>query len=101
MTLQELLAKKAELENQIVTMQREERASAIAKILEIMATHGLSLSDITARSGTARPSKLAGAKVATKYRDPQSGQAWTGRGLRPKWLAEAIAAGKPLEEFAV
>jgi hypothetical protein len=34
------------------------------------------------------------------YRDPESGQTWSGRGLKPKWLAEALAGGKTLADFA-
>lgn len=36
-----------------------------------------------------------------KYRDPASGASWTGRGLKPKWLAQALAAGKTLESFLI
>jgi DNA-binding protein H-NS len=36
-----------------------------------------------------------------KYRDPASGATWTGRGLKPKWLAQALAAGKKLESFLI
>jgi DNA-binding protein H-NS len=27
--------------------------------------------------------------------------AWSGRGLKPKWLTAALAAGKKIEEFAI
>lgn len=35
------------------------------------------------------------------YRDPQTGQTWTGRGLKPKWLAVALEQGKKLSDFQV
>jgi DNA-binding protein H-NS len=38
-------------------------------------------------------------KVAPKYRDPQTGSTWSGRGLRPRWLSAALAAGRSLDEF--
>ena len=44
--------------------------------------------------------KLAGVKVAAKYRDA-SGQSWTGRGLMPRWLATLVAQGRTKEEFLV
>ena len=34
------------------------------------------------RSGGTR----TGGKVAPKYRDPATGQTWTGRGKAPKWI---------------
>ena len=40
-------------------------------------------------------------KVAPKYRDPSSGQTWTGRGRMPKWMEAQIAAGKDREEFLI
>ena len=98
-TLQELLAQRAELENRIATIQREERAGAIDKIRELMAQHGLSAADLSERP--AASSKSAGSKVAAKYRDPSTGNTWTGRGLRPKWLVAEIAAGKSIDDFAV
>ena len=38
--------------------------------------------------------------VAPKYRDEQ-GNTWAGRGNRPRWLVEALEAGRKLEDFAV
>jgi len=42
-----------------------------------------------------------GNKVFQKYRDPDTGQGWTGNGLRPKWLNEKMAAGAQLSDFLV
>lgn len=36
-----------------------------------------------------------------KYRDPQSGQTWSGRGLKPKWLSVALDLGAKLADFEV
>ncbi|KWA84203.1 hypothetical protein WL29_22850 [Burkholderia ubonensis] len=36
-----------------------------------------------------KPSKAKGKKVPIKYRDPESGATWTGRGRAPAWIAEA------------
>ncbi len=39
-------------------------------------------------------------KSAAKYADPSnSKRTWTGRGHQPKWLKEAIANGKALDDF--
>jgi DNA-binding protein H-NS len=35
-----------------------------------------------------------------KYRDA-AGNTWSGRGLRPRWLNNALAKGKALSDFAV
>jgi DNA-binding protein H-NS len=39
--------------------------------------------------------------VAPKYRDPETGETWAGRGLKPRWLTAAIKSGKSLEAFAI
>ena len=36
-----------------------------------------------------------------RYRNPATGETWSGRGLQPKWLKAAIAAGNKLTDYAV
>lgn len=38
---------------------------------------------------------------AAKYRNSHTGDTWSGRGLKPKWLQAALAAGRTLAEFEV
>ena len=97
--LSDLLAQKAALEKQIEEVQREARANAIAQVKTMMAEYGLTLADIGTRG--APPAKKPAAKVAAKYRDPVSGQTWSGRGLKPKWLAAALAQGRSITDFVV
>ena len=51
--------------------------------------------------GRRKPSANAGRKVAPKYRNPATGDTWTGRGLKPKWLVAALNSGRSLSEFAL
>lgn len=59
----------------------------------------------TARAATGRTKPATGrvaARTGTtmRYRNPRNPtQTWMGRGQRPKWLKEALAAGRKLEEF--
>lgn len=48
-----------------------------------------------------KPSANAGQKVAPKYRNPATGDTWSGRGLKPKWLSAALSSGRSLSEFAL
>ena len=97
--LSELLAQKAALEQQIVEAQRAQRAQAIAQIKSLMAEHGLTLADLGTRPAAAP--RRAAAKVAPKFRHPQTGDTWSGRGLQPNWLKAALAEGRRLEDFKV
>jgi DNA-binding protein H-NS len=47
-----------------------------------------------------RASALRGRKVPPKYRGP-SGETWAGRGLKPKWMVEALKKGKKMEDFLI
>lgn len=102
--LKDLLAQKAALEQQIEDAARAERADAVAKVKALMAEHGLSLADLSARAPSAKAksgARKSGGKVAAKYRDAATGATWSGRGLRPNWLKAALASGRRLEDFAV
>lgn len=99
--LSDLLAKKAELEQQIIDIQREERSSAIAQVKALMAQHGLTLADLGTRPPVAAPKTRSGGKVPAKYRDPATGQTWSGRGLHPTWLKQALAGGAKLTDYLI
>lgn len=43
----------------------------------------------------------AGKAKSTKYRNAKTGDTWSGRGLQPKWLKVALAAGAKLGDFEV
>jgi DNA-binding protein H-NS len=96
--LTDLLAQKATLEKQIEQAQREERGAAVAQIRSLMAEHGLTLADLGSQ---ARQKAKSGGKVAAKYRNKATGEAWSGRGLQPRWLKAALAEGKKLSDFSV
>lgn len=97
--LSELLAQKAALEQQILQAQREERASAIAKVRALMSEYGLTLADLGSRAAAAPRASGGGKSVPPKYRNAATGETWSGRGLQPKWLKAALASGASLDDF--
>jgi DNA-binding protein H-NS len=96
-TLKELKERRAALDAEIARLQSSARSDAIAQVKDLMAQFDLSLSDL---EGTAKAKRKAGA-VPAKYRDPSSGNTWSGRGLQPKWLRAAIESGATLESFKI
>lgn len=102
-SIAQLLEQKAALERQIAEAQREAKSAAIAQVKALMAEHGLTLADLSARAPAAVPKvkPASGGKVAVKYRNAATGETWTGRGLQPKWLKAQLEAGKQLSDFAV
>lgn len=102
-TLKELLTQRAQLDQQIEQAQRNEKAAAIAKVRALMAEYALTAKDLqlaaTAKARGKGP--RTGAKVPVKYRDKATGDTWSGRGLQPRWLRQALADGRKLADFAV
>src|SRR6476620_5758158 len=45
-------------------------------------------------------SSLKGTKVPPKYRGP-SGETWAGRGVKPRWLVDALKGGRKIDEFLI
>lgn len=82
--LEQLLAQQKALEAQIRQAQQEQKADAIAKCKNIIAQFALTEQDLFSSRGRRAN---AGTKVAPKYRNPQTGETWTGRGKAPKWIA--------------
>ena len=98
-SITELMAQKAALEQQIVEARRAARADAVAQVRALMSEHGLTVADLSSKPPP-NP-KRSGIKVAPKYRDAATGNTWSGRGLQPKWLKEALASGKNLSDFQI
>ena len=77
-----LIKHRAELQQQL---QRMDRAIAMAGDARVI------------RGGR---SVLKGKKVPPKYSGP-SGETWSGRGVKPRWLVAAINSGRKLDDFLI
>ncbi|MFT3778095.1 MAG: H-NS histone family protein [Ottowia sp.] len=83
-SLQELLKQRDALTQQIEEARKREIADAVAKVRAMVAEYQLTAQDVFPAGRKARIQ--SGAKVPPKYRDPATGQTWTGRGKAPKWI---------------
>ena len=79
----ELLAQREQLDKQIKEAIAHEKSDGIAKAKIIIEQYGLNASDLFSRKAGG---KSASGKVAPKYRNPTTGDTWTGRGKAPKWI---------------
>jgi DNA-binding protein H-NS len=99
-TLKELIAARAALDAEIAKTQDAERSAAISQVKALMADFGLTVDDLGGRASKA--ARVVGGKsVAAKYVDKATGESWSGRGLKPRWLKAKLDAGAKIEEFAV
>jgi DNA-binding protein H-NS len=98
-TYLELKQKAEKLMAEAEQMRQKEIDDVIAEIREKMKAYGLTAQDI---GGVSRKRNTGGAaKAVVKYRGP-NGETWSGgRGRKPRWVTEALAKGKKIEDFAV
>ena len=100
-SLDDLLSKQWALQQAIDDARREARGAALAEVQRLMTLHGLAPSDVAGKHQAPVKSSRAGVKLPARYRHPDTGTGWSGRGLKPKWLVEELARGRSLAEFAV
>ena len=74
--------------------RKNEINDAIKKIKELMQLHGVTVDDLS----SARSVKVTKAKssVAAQFKNPETGETWTGRGRAPRWLD-----GNDKEQFRI
>jgi DNA-binding protein H-NS len=92
-----------ELRKQLDEERKGERMQAIATARELIKMHGLTAAEL-GLSGKVATKRAMGDKrntVAPKYKDPESGKTWTGRGKTPAWLVAQVAAGRVKQDFLI
>ncbi|HEV3427211.1 MAG TPA: H-NS histone family protein [Paraburkholderia sp.] len=86
----ELLAQREKLEKQIEEAKEREYAEVLDEIKQKMADYGITIAELGGSRASGKGAKAASrsrASVAPKYRDPDSGSTWSGRGKPPRWIA--------------
>jgi DNA-binding protein H-NS len=96
-TYKELKAQAEALLKQAEAARRAEVAFVVGEIQARMKEYGITLDDL---KGGAKKTKTR-APVAAKYRNPATGESWSGRGRAPKWLAGELAKGRSKDEFLI
>lgn len=92
--LADLLTQRAALEQAIDKARKEEIEEAIATIRHLVAQFALTPADVFPTKD--KKTNRRGSSVKPKYRHPETGETWTGRGRAPKWIE-----GKERELFLI
>ena len=93
-TLQDLIAQRDALDAVIKAQQASAHSDAVVAARKFCSEQGLTSADVF-------PTKARAPKpIAVKYRDDK-GNTWTGRGVKPRWLTNALANGANQEQFRV
>lgn len=88
----DLVARMAQLDVEIEKSRKAEIAAAIGDVLRRMTEFGISLDDISKR--IKQGERRTRARVMPKYRDPVSGEEWSGRGKAPRWIRDHADRGR-------
>ena len=95
MSLRELRDLRNKLDRAISTFEDRRKREALAAAETAAREFGFNLADLTV-------AKTVRGKVAPKYANPEDPeQTWTGRGRKPRWVQEALDAGKKLESLEI
>ena len=87
MYYEELQAKIADLQAQAAKVKEEEKEQAIDMARTMISAYGITAKDLGLdKMVKTKTGPKPGNKIAAKYRDPQSGATWSGRGKTPRWI---------------
>lgn len=97
------------LERQVKALHAKRRALSVREILSLMRAHGIAVEDVLAAYRDSfqtlvksnAPQMDGRFVVAAKYRDPETGKTWTGRGVPPRWLTAAESRGVSRGDFLI
>lgn len=94
--LADLIAKASK---ELEVKRQGKKRETISQIKELAASIGVY---VEISEGEKKTSSRKGSSVPIKYRDPDNPKnAWTGRGMKPRWLNALLEQGRSLEEFQV
>jgi DNA-binding protein H-NS len=91
-SLKEIQAQIEQLQQQAAAQRENELSGAVQQIRDLMQEYGITVDDLQPRG-----KKGAAKKTGTaQFRNPQTGDTWSGRGRMPNWLH-----GQDREQFRV
>ena len=97
MSLKELRQMQKDIAKAVSTYEDRHKAEVRAKLEAIAKEMGYSLADLIGVEV-----KTTRAPAVAKYRHPENAAlTWSGRGRKPQWFVEALAAGKSADDLAV
>jgi DNA-binding protein H-NS len=88
------------LSNEALCKLRDEIAAVLEGRAESLRKELKRLTGDSRASNGVKAPKVKRINNAPKYRGP-GGKTWAGRGARPRWLSNALEAGRTLDEFLI
>ena len=107
MDLGETVAQADAIRKQIAEVEKQERAGALEPVLTAIKQHGFTIGELglarapTPKNNAAPKEERTSVSLAAKYRDPESGAEWAGRGKTPAWMVRKLEGGKAKADFLI
>ena len=95
-TYRQILTKIETLKQQAEQQRQKEIGGIVADIRQKMQKYGVTPEDL----GFKRPERRK-RRLAAKYKNPATGETWSGRGRPPAWMVAAEKKGKKRDSFLI
>ncbi len=101
--LDEMVSLKADLENWIGQKQKEQKKELYAKMFEMAKAAGFSSVEefIASQRGGRATRSDKGVKMPPKYQNKDKTKTWSGKGRKPDWVLQHLAAGGKIEALEI
>lgn len=97
MSLKDLKDLHGQITKAIATFVDRKKRQALTELEEKAREHGFSLAELTGAAPTRKRTP-----ATAKYANPANpSDTWSGRGRKPRWFEEALAAGKSAEDLLI
>jgi len=102
-TYDQLQAQIEELQKQANEIKGQEKSKTIADMKIGITKYSITAAELgfTTKQATGGKPSTKKATSTAKYQKQETGETWSGRGPKPKWLADELEAGKTKEDFLV
>ncbi len=97
LSLDELKRIRRDADKAIQTFEDRARKKALAEAEAVLRQHGFTVEQILGK-----PTKATRAPVLPKYANPADpAETWSGRGRKPRWVVDALASGKSMDDLKI
>lgn len=108
MPQESFLNEKQEIEKQIQKLERKmrslhtrQRRPVINSIVRSMQEYEITPEEITQAFERRAKRATTASTAPARYKNPETGDTWTGRGRPPRWIIEAESQGKNRDAFLI
>ena len=99
LSIEELQALARDIEQEVIARREADRERVLAQMRELAVSLGLTLEELLKQERGRERARVPATSV--RFRHPENtALAWSGRGKRPQWVVEYLAAGKTLDDLA-